>query len=282
MPPLDFAKPKQKEEDYESAVERLITNLPNDLQVSWRNKYYDSEHPEQLVGELNDFLNRRKKSFIGDIEFAPRLSESIKQEILVIVENIQETFGDTNYFLGNGATAEVYVLPKAPHLCTKYISNQERYNENNHLRMEFEILTSISSLVIENVRSPKPAFLRIHPSEGHSYGMEKVEGQNLSILLEKPREHEELIAIAKKLDKEKIVTSILAYVRAMHHQKITHNDLFKRNIMLDKEGNLFIIDFGKAKLIEIGKDLEDEQRRDLATVENEVRLFFRDIDNISN
>jgi RIO-like serine/threonine protein kinase len=68
----------------------------------------------------------------------------------------------------------------------------------------------------------------------------------------------------------------------MHTEsKIAHNDLFKRNIMLDEDGNLFVIDFGKAKLHEIDNPMRDMQfESDRARIDGEIRSFFGDIDKL--
>jgi tRNA A-37 threonylcarbamoyl transferase component Bud32 len=185
-----------------------------------------------------------------------------------------------NYFLGNGYTAEVYELPIAPHLCVKYIHDQQAYNENNHMRVEYDFLCRLYDLSEKNIRTPIPAFLRIHPSKGHAYGMEKVNGKSLSQILEKPDENEGLINIVHEMDKNEVLTAMKAYIEKMHDMKITHNDLFMRNIMLDRDGNFFVIDFGKAKHEDLGEDREEERKRDLFLANNEISLFFNKIDKL--
>lgn len=270
-----------KEEDHEKIVEDLIRFFPSELQERWRNAYYDAERPERVVADLRHFVQERKKVALDAVELSPDLSEELKEEVVKVIDSIRNAFGNTAYFLGNGATAEVYLLPLAPHVCTKYITSQEKYNEGNHIRKEFEILSDIRQLAVNNVRAPRPIFLRIHPSEGHSYGMERVYGSSLSVILEKSSDNHDLVSIAKLLDREKVIGSILAYVREMHGRKLIHGDLFQRNIMLDRDGNFFIIDFGKASYEEIGEDKEDAMKRELSTVENELRLFFKSIDSIT-
>ncbi|MDQ5962407.1 MAG: kinase 2 [Patescibacteria group bacterium] len=281
QPQTPVSSSPSHEEDYEKVVDDLIKFLPSELQERWRSSYYDAEHPEHVVSELRQFIEKRKKVALDAVELSPDLPEELREEVVRVVDSIRQGFGNTSYFLGNGATAEVYILPLAPHICTKYITSQEKYNEGNHIRKEFEILSELRQITVGNVRVPKPVFVRVHPSEGHSYGMERVNGESLSVILEKPSNHQELIAVAKSVDRENVIQSVLGFVKEMHKKKIIHGDLFQRNVMIDREGNFFVIDFGKASHEEIGEDKEDAMRRDISTVENELRLFFKGIDNIS-
>lgn len=265
----------------EQDINLALLKLPSEFRQKWRDKFDDADDLSICMMDLNEFLKKRDELFISSVEVDPNLSETVKKEVGVVVESIKRTFGDTNYFLGNGYTAEVYEMPIAPHLCVKYIHNQNAYNENNHMRVEYNLLSSLRDVKYGRVRTPAPAFLRIHPSEGHTYGMEKVKGKSLSQILEKPEESMELIKVCKALNRDEIIGQMEGYIKLMHENKITHNDLFMRNIMVDTSGNFFVIDFGKAKLEDLGDNHDDEKRRDLFLARNEISLFFRGIDNLS-
>lgn len=180
------------------------------------------------------------------------------------------------------ATAEVYEVVGHPQLCWKFVTSQDKYNENNHVRVEFNLLSKMRSFQCGRVRTPTPYFLRIHPRDGHSFGMERVDGKNLSQILERPNESPELIAVAKEIDRERLLHELTDFIHAMHSVKaITHGDLFQRNIMLDHAGQIFIVDFGKGKFHDMdtkARDLLEET--DLATINSEVRSFFASIDKI--
>jgi tRNA A-37 threonylcarbamoyl transferase component Bud32 len=110
--------------------------------------------------------------------------------------------------------------------------------------------------------------------------MERIVGKSLSQMLERPAECPELIKLAKGFDRAEVTRAIEAYLDGLHERKITHNDLFKRNIMFDENGRFFIIDFGKAKREEIGEDHEDARRRDIELLRTEVKTFFQELDKI--
>ena len=208
---------------------KTVEKLPTDMASSWILKFedLDSENElEKFFNEFDTFLQNRELALAGNsLEIHPEADARIREEVLKVHEYIKKTFGDPNYFLGNGATAEVYTLPIAPDLCTKYIHSQDAYNENNHMRKEYGFLDELHTFSHAGVRTPKPYFLRIHPSEGHSYGMERIEGENLSRILEEPSKNIELITLLKTLDRQRVEESLVSYVETMHKQ--LHHILFE-------------------------------------------------------
>lgn len=264
---------------------KQLKDLPQDFANSWREKYdneIEEEEIDEFLAEFYEFVKKRNLVLAGSsIEINADTDPIIKEEILRVQESIKKTFGDHNFFLGNGATAEVYLLPIAPSLCVKYISEQEAYNDNNHIRKEYQFLEELHDTEVAGVRTPHPYFVRIHPSEGHSYGMERIDGENLSRILEDPEVNVDLIKLLKEKDRKQVELSLLEYIESIHTRfKITHNDLFKRNIMVDRAGNFYIIDFGKAKEEEVGEDHEIFRTSDIARLTSEIRSFFERVDEI--
>lgn len=261
---------------------RKLESLPPELAHIWRDKFEElDEVTDYFYHQFEQFCTLREQALDKNLELDENLSDEVRVEIETVKKVIRETFGDPNQFLGNGYTAEVYSLPIAPHLCVKYIYNQEAYNQNNHIRVEHDFLVELRSFRESGVRTPVPYFVRIHPSEGHSYGMERIDGKSLSQILERPADNLELIKMLKTLNREQVKQNLLKYVTAMHETfKITHGDLFQRNLMVDREGNFYVIDFGKAKREEIGEDHEGRRKSDTATLTSEIGLFFDAIDNL--
>jgi len=260
-----------------------LKGLPEELAHKWEEAFYNLEEitPEFFV-EFVSFLNNRSGALANVLEIEPGLNEEIVAEIHEAERVIQRTFGDPHYFLGNGRVAEVYELPLAPHLCVKYVKDGAAYNEGNHLRAEFSYLEQLREFSRAGIRSPLPYFVRIHPSEGHSYGMEKIHGKSLSQILERPAENQELLELLKSADRVQIKAQLIEYIQALHEDfKITHGDLFLRNIMVDDTGNLYVIDFGKAKVEQLGEDHEARRSVDVATVTSEIGRFFKELDKIN-
>lgn len=267
---------------HERAFLQKLSQLPTPIAKKWQYEFEDLiEVTPEFFEKFDNFLEARKHAFDNIVEIESWTSEEIRTEIRAVQEVIRQTFGDPHHFLGNGYTAEVYELPIAPHLCIKYIKDQNAYNENNHIRKEFEFLVQLRSYSVEEVRTPLPYFVRIHPSEGHSYGMERVTGRSLSQIIERPGENQLLIQLLKNMDKKTVEKQLIVYIEGMHKNfNVTHGDLFLRNIMLNDEGKFFVIDFGKASYEEIGQDHEMRRKRDIATITSEIKKFFFEIDKI--
>lgn len=282
--PKPNTEQKGQVESKEKEIDYLLSELPESLREKWQQEYDMTETYQSLVTfytKLKDFSLKRKE-VLENIDIFPGLSEQIKEEIRQVLVSIRNTFGDMNHFLGNGYTAEVYELPVAPHICVKYIADQNAYNENNHLRTEYDLLSLFNLFKVgDKVRTPKADFIRIHPSEGHQMGMEKVKGKSLSQIMEKPDQYQELINAGRLLDKDSLIKEATEFMeKAYKELGVVHNDLFARNLMLSEDGKLYIIDFGKGALKEVGNDREDEHKRDINCIKNELARFFKFLDNV--
>lgn len=280
-----FETPNSTTSETLEAQERLffqkLKQLPQDIADKFEQEFYDLEEvTPDFFAKVDTFIKQRANALSGVMEVESGLNEEIIEEIHETERMIKQTFGDPHYFLGNGRVAEVYEFPTAPDICVKYIKDQQAYNEGNHLRVEFRFLEDLQGVVIEGVRSPDPYFIRIHPSEGHSCGMERIKGKSLSAILERPAENAQLIEMVKRLNLAEVRGKLLAYINELHKRKVTHGDLFMRNIMVDSKGDFYVIDFGKAKLEEVGEDHEDRRKRDVATLNSEIGAFFEAIDKI--
>jgi len=112
--------------------------------------------------------------------------------------------------------------------------------------------------------------------------MEKIHGKSLSQVLERPAENYALVKILKEMDQKQVKARLIEYIKALHTDfRVTHGDLFLRNIMVDGEGNFYIIDFGKAKVEQIGEDHESRRSVDEATLTSEIGKFFQELDKIN-
>ena len=270
------------EERFLHEIDRLKQQAGK-IAASWMSKYEEAKESDlpQLFNKFEEFLQKRENALFS-LEIPDGLDPRIATAIKHFDKNVTMSFGNGTLFQGNGATAEVYEVAGHPEFCWKFVTNQEKYNVDNHIRVEFNLLNKMRGLQRGRVRTPEAYFLRIHPRDGHSFGMERVEGKNLSQILEHPEQFPEFVKIAKQMDRTQVLQEVTDFVHAMHTEKgITHGDLFRRNIMLDRTGALFIIDFGKAKRHESDTNTRDMAReKDIACVNSEVQSFFKGIDNL--
>lgn len=274
------------EQAFLQGIEQLRREGAGQLAIGWENKYdalLDERAEDAAVKkffvQFSEFQKKREDALFS-LEIPDDLDETLTAEMRGFDKDIVMSFGNATLFQGNGGTAEVYEVLGHPKICAKFITNQARYNENNHLRTEFALMKAVRELHYGHVRTPKPYFLRIHSRDGHSFAMEKVDGKNLSQIIERPAECAEFVALAKKLDREQVLAELTQFVGLVHEKGITHNDLFQRNIMLDRGGNLFVIDFGKGKKDETEALHHMHRESDLAQLNSEIRSFFTKIDKI--
>lgn len=227
------------------------------------------------------FVEQRESALIS-FDFVKGYSESEINQVKQFDSDVRTAFRDPAGFLGNGATAEVYSMPRNESICVKFIISQERYNENNHLRKEFYYLSKVFEHTKEGaVTTPYPIFLRIHAKEGHSYGMEKIPGASLSQIVEQPEKYLELVHLAATIDRQKAEEDVVSFVDSMHQVGVVHGDLYQRNIMLDKEGRLCVIDFGKAHQIDFAGEKEEDRKLDEYIALQSLRDFFTKIDSLT-
>jgi len=244
---------------------------------------YDLEVLQEFYSRLQEQRLEKREDALISFEFFGDFSEAQKDKIRKFDSEVRAAYKDHENFLGNGATAEVYALSSDDKMCVKFITDQERYNENNLIRVEFSHLSKVYKKTKESiVRVPYPIFLRIHSNEGHSYGMEKIRGASLSQILETPGKYPELVALAKAADRSQIEENLVAFITQMHEADIVHGDLYARNLMLDEEGRLFVIDLGKAQVIDFPGGKEDERKRDLYVAKASLKDFFARLDEIDN
>lgn len=288
-------RPKNPIEKPVDEIDQLDEKIAADIDALERaglNMERWNEEYEELPDEVEAYrgFHQRLRKFIlmredalATYDFKEGMSDEEKDRIRSFDREVMSVYGQPDNFLGNGGTAEVYEMNTDDVLCVKFITNQELYDESNHMRVESQYLSRVYEATKESpVRTPYLAFLRIHPTEGHSYGMEKVDGASLSQILEFPDKYPDLVNLAAEIDRERVRAELLAFVDEMHEAGVTHGDLFKRNIMLDREGRVFVIDFGKAKTIEFKGDREDAMKSDKYVAEQALREFFAKLDELTD
>jgi tRNA A-37 threonylcarbamoyl transferase component Bud32 len=253
----------------------LLAKLPEELREKWQARADDLEIGkaiELIHGVLKSRDEAKEKIFteIHEIE-----SPELKEEVRSVIKAIETTFGDSNYFVGNGSVAEVYHMPYAPHVCVKYLVNPEKAREHgNNFREEKAYLEDMHRFSVDGIRVPDVYFY--HMSDfGTCFGMENIDGLSLDRIMEKPESIDFLDVITSQ-KQEDVIRRMKNFIKEMHAQKkIVHRDLSPRNIMVDRGGNWYVIDYGRARRIEIGDDTTDvSESSDIAGAENAIRQLY--------
>lgn len=272
--------PSQESSSKEKELAGLLAKLPQELRKKWELK--SDELPlEEAISLVRDVIAKRveaKERIFTEIHTIE--NPELQKEIRSVVSTIEKTFGDANFFVGNGSVAEVYHMPYAPHVCVKYLVSPAAAREHgNNFREEVGYLDDLHGFQIEGVRVPNAYFY--HMSDfGTCFGMENIDGLSLDRVIDK-LDTVDFLEVIKSQKKEDVIFKIRAFISAMHaEKKIVHRDLSPRNIMVDREGRWYIIDFGRAKRIEIGDQSTDmSETTDLASAENAIRQLYEKIDN---
>lgn len=275
---------KEKDRQIADAIEELERNGLNMSRWTAQYEGLPNEYSalENFYSQLQVFKSKRDEA-LSSFKINEGLDSETIEKIRDFDRKVISAFKDFDNYLGNGATAEVYGMRDNEVVCVKFITDQERYNENNSIRVEYEHLNHVHKHIpaLGSVRVPSPLFLRIHAKEGHSYGMEKVHGASLAQILQNPEKYPELVAVLATVDRVSLQSELLRFVEEMHNSGIVHCDLYKRNLMIDTGGRLFVIDFGKAKKENFNGERAAEKNSDIYNARQSLNDFFTQLDNLT-
>jgi tRNA A-37 threonylcarbamoyl transferase component Bud32 len=111
--------------------------------------------------------------------------------------------------------------------------------------------------------------------------MEKIQGASLSQILESPEKYPDLVSLAAGLNRAQLTETLIAFVDELHNAGVVHCDLYKRNLMLDENGALVVIDYGKGKRLDFPQAREDERKSDLYNAKQSLTDFFIKLDSLT-
>lgn len=155
-------------------------------------------------------------------------TEQVENEVLARIEEI----GKTGRVIGEGSTAKVFICESDPQVCYKIIAN------NKVFRISTEQEMKLQDSALRCARVPKPLFC-IKGKNVEALIMERIKGHTLQEILEGGAE------LPKEFQFERAFEEIDQFIKNLNTNRIYHRDLAEKNIMIDKEGNPWIIDFGK-------------------------------------
>ncbi len=159
----------------------------------------------------------------------PDGSTEAEKELVREITEIRQ-FG---FKLGEGKTAEVFFSKTDPYVCYKIITDKSRYV--NNVRREQEFLDKCQ--LISYVKAPKPLFCIISENF-EALIMEKISGYSILEIIEKN------LDLPENFDFGKFYKTLHNHLDSLHSANIYHRDLRPGNIIIDKQGTPWIIDFG--------------------------------------
>lgn len=244
----------------------LLNQLPSELQKHWRDRLRFEDNPRKAVAGLMEIIRRRedalnqptilKRGIILESNLSKE--EKIRRENL-IGRIIDEVKRNGLGMIGEGRTSQVFVSEVDSRFCYKVIVDtevgQRIYRQGNNVAQEVDYLDMIISRMGDRALVPKPYYYQMGPNI-HFYVMERIPG---GIDLEKILTGE--VSLPQNFDLEKFSHQLRIFIQEMNQIGIYHRDfisagrriIYGRNIMIDKDNNPWVIDFGSA-VMDFGED----------------------------
>ena len=266
----------------------LLKRLPETLAVRHvahieKNDLAEDESREYLEGILEKRGEALTETVISDVDFLEKIQYQ-KESILEQIET--EVFTDRENFLGSGMTAQVKYFEisdertaeKIP-VAVKYLLTPTKMTLS--ASAEHDMLVEVGRIqtieILEEEAHLK--FIKVpHPYFHHQnnkiqcYGMELIDGFDLSHELEKMIDGQDKTHLIEKLSSlsiSEVENEIEIFFNKMHEYCI-HGDMKPANMMVNKQGMFYIIDFGQSRLV---SDIPDKAQDQLYTLrEDEIHI----------
>jgi serine/threonine protein kinase len=260
--------------DYEDEpYYRLLRKLPKELAKNHM-RYADAQAMtnEEIANYLTEIVaNRREAITVSGIS-DPAIQEIFKGEEAQLFHTLETTvFHNPDNYLGEGMTARVKLFDvqttqdtkdQPLRMAIKYIITPTAKTltaEQEHgVIIEVERMRMIEAA--EKAFPRRSKYIRVpHPYLYHStehvdlYGMECIDGITLEQAAREGMLHQDMKEALRNsqlmtVPKEELDGYIERFVHTMH-QYCLHGDIKPRNIMVNREGVLYIIDFGQSVML---------------------------------
>lgn len=254
---------------------------------------------KKALKDLENIIEQRKQNQwkISGIKDAPTL-EFIKREISLI----ERTKMNPNNFLGRGASGIVFMSDNKKTVCIKWLHDKNKTKHNIHSECELQE-RAFDSLDLKNKETSEKSPLKIPPTLNvientdplkDFFTMDTVEGLNIEEIQESKERFSNLFNnnkeilenLLKKFESSNFICSLQECLKKIHRAGIIHADLHTRNLMLDKKGDIYIIDFGNSidllKTEAPYETIENLKERDLIALELMVKILIKTLKSLTS
>ncbi|HEX8591356.1 MAG TPA: phosphotransferase [Candidatus Paceibacterota bacterium] len=285
---MHWPKPQGSINDYEDSSElfNLLKSIPIEMRATHLQRIEELSD-DDAAAYLREFIEQREAAMREGEVSDPSIREYFeahKEEIWRTLET--DVFSDPDNLLGNGQTARVmqFVLEDREHgmevpLGIKYlVSPGEKTlsakGEHNLVReverlQLIEQAEAIHAAEAVHVRVPHPYF-HYRNADFQCYGMERINGINLERWTKGEGSEELRTALTKAfrdVDPQEFAHEIDLFFDAMHTVCL-HGSIKPDNLMVSREGRLYVIDFGDSRPIH---DLDEQEEKNLDTLREDEK-----------
>lgn len=263
-----------------------------------KNDYTDEEAAAYIASILEHRNDALTETVISDSTIYEKM-KSQQDTILRALET--EVFSSQENYLGSGMTAKVKyyeIFDQASNesvpVAVKYLLTPTEMtlsaSSEHDMLLEVERIQKVEEIEREEnltyIRVPHPYFH--HQNEKiQCYGMELIDGFDLSkSLLNMPagKDKDNLVQSLAAIPEVVIEQEIRTFFKKMHTYCI-HGDIKPANLMVDKNGLFYVIDFGQSRLVsEIPDDAQEQlyvlQDDEIKTTILTVRQLIREAKDI--
>jgi len=252
----------------------MLRRLPAELQGTHAARMSDMDDGDAF-SYIRDVLEKRdmavRESVVSDASVEPYFNEH-QEEIWKHLET--DVFTDTQNLLGAGQTARIKefaleqdggeTLPMAiKYLVTPTAKTLSVSGEHDLIRevervRAIELAEKEQESKVPHVRVPHPYFY-YKKGKIQCYGMERIDGIDLEQGINGTVDEEtraELRTALAGIDRHALMQELDLFFDTMHEICI-HGDMKPANIMVNKEGRFYVIDFGQSTLV---NDVDDKSR----------------------
>ncbi|MDZ7798577.1 MAG: protein kinase [Patescibacteria group bacterium] len=200
------------------------------------------------------------------VEVSEHIPDEIKKALNIETEELKEIFAreaikflkekyEKEEKLGRGNIGEVWYASAKRFGCNVCVKNNYRPEVSmNSLEKEYYIQTDFYEA---GGRTPLP-FMYIEGDGDDNLEklmvMETVDGSNFEEYIDRLKDKDEKI---KKEDFDNIIEDLKKQIKIAHQAGVYHRDLDFKNVMIDSENKVYLIDFGESKKTRLSGD-EDE------------------------
>ncbi len=259
-------------------------------------EYYEIHLPKELIQKTKKKVSAKNGSILDCYVELTNLiekrantweingEEPHKEELLRTITTLSAARYDSNLFLGRGNAAHVFEAPNAGGYCIKFLYNSQM--QRTTIEEEFIILHAANSATknAEALRTPQVHGIAKNIEQTKNFfTMEKITGVTLTELTEAPSKRAERIPamtlekVIERLKDKNLRTCLKRDLEKIHSAGIIHGDIHPRNIMLDNDGNFYLIDFGNSYVtvnIPVAIDYDNiENRKEL-----DIKTFINSLD----